>query len=171
MTDHTRKDKKPFVPPPWERDQFEELERRKAEREIDRLMDEVPPPGSAPPAPTEGAQGDEVTDETDPGGEVDSGTAEPRGPKPAEIETMLNGLKAQEPDSLQGLYAIGIGASAVLAVLGLVLSGWGISSLAKGLRSGPEGAFGGGIVLFLGVAFLVGAGLLAVRTLRQRGDN
>ena len=83
-------------------------------------------------------------------------SAEP-GPKAEvdekQVELMMLGLRAEEPETLAGAWAVSVGAGAVVAVVGLALGVWGIVALLT-RASGTSGAIGGMMLLALGLCFL-----------------
>jgi hypothetical protein len=164
-----RREAKSFEPPPWEKEAFEQLRRRK---------DDAPEPA-----------GHEETTATDPepdaaGGSVKKpqveaeGAGEAKGdarpPAAAQVDEgtvveMMAKLAAQEPDAQRSLHALALSVSAAMGVFGLVLIVWGVVALARSGESGRIGVIGGSLFFAFGAASAVFAVWLMVKTLRQRG--
>lgn len=164
--------KKAFEPPPWEQDQFEELARRK---EAEKAAVEVSL-GSAsgealPVEPHEGPPLATPVGETAPlqtRGTQATAAAPGDDPDPR-IETMLMGLRSEEPPFGRQLWKVALAAAVVLALVGAVLTVWGLFALAAARRTGALGALGGGILISFGLGFVAVGGWMVFRTLRQQG--
>ena len=161
-----REAKKGFEPPPWEKDQFDELARRK----------------EAEAAEVTRAAADAELAEALVVAEVQAAEAEVHEPAPpkvgvpgqdpdddSRIETMLLGLKNEEPQFGRQLWKVSLAAGAMLVAVGLVIAVWGFFAIAATGRTGALGSLGGGILVVFGLGF-AGVGVwMAFRTLRQRG--
>lgn len=174
--DLNRKQPRSFEPPPWERAQFEELARERAERQAESELDEALADLTAPktepplaevtpeavPAPTPRHEvpadaGRPVGSEKD-GGELDEKA----------VAAMFVQLRMEEPEHDQSLWRVGLVFSAVAGLLGSILMVWGIAAL---IRTGTTaaGMIGGSILIAFGGLF-VGIGVwMAVRSLKERG--
>lgn len=147
MSDRTSK---PFEPPPWEKEQFEELARRRRASEQ---------PGAVEPVHrvVHEAGVSEVT----------------TGPKenvlPAEADLLLSRLRTQESGSSESLWKTGLVLTSGVAIIGVVLVVWGITGLATIGETGAAGATGGSIMIFFGLFFVGVAAWLGVRIMRKRG--
>jgi membrane-bound ClpP family serine protease len=160
-----RREARRFEPPPWERDQFEQREReleaqRKAEQEAAEAEAEEQGVAQAATESEQDAHGMQpgVSAEPGPKAEVDE----------KQVELMMLGLRAEEPETLAGAWAVSVGAGAVVAAVGLALGVWGIVALLT-RASGTSGAIGGMMLLALGLCFLGIGGWLIFGVLRQRG--
>ncbi|MDP2183395.1 MAG: hypothetical protein Q8K99_12605 [Actinomycetota bacterium] len=154
-----RREASKFEPPPWEREQFEELQRLRTEEERGPEAEE---PQAA------------VPDREQPGEVAESAAvAAVAKEKPtvdeAETERMLAILSVEEPPTHRGFWRIGLAASAFLVVLGGVLMIWGIVGLMRTIDSGPAGVLGGSIMITMGAGFISIGAWTAYRSLQQRG--
>lgn len=176
-----RREAKQFEPPPWEREAFEELERKRADQEVGQRppVDQAAAGATqAPPdAPEREVERGPVSEAA-----VGQGVAAGRAAQPgsedapvgptldeARVTEMLAGLSAEEPRSAEGLWRAAIGSAIVLGAIGVVLVVWAIAAIVSARRSGAVGLTGGLILLFFGAGFVAGALWLTVRTLRQQG--
>jgi hypothetical protein len=176
-----REAKKAFEPPPWERDQFDELARRKeADQEVvSETAEEDAITVALEEATVKASDGTTGAPSAAPIGPV--GTERPSARKavwsgaaldPEEdprVEAMLEVLKSEEPQFGKQLWKVSLAAGAVLASVGLVMTVWGIFAIAATGRAGAFGSLGGGILLAFGLGFVGVGGWMAFRTLRQRG--
>jgi Tfp pilus assembly protein FimV len=182
-----RRPPKPFEPPPWEKAQFEELERRKAEEAARaaqaaaeaRAAQEA---AEAQPQVAEDAATGAAAQVAEPVIAADTVKSVPKAPiTPGEerltqagvserqFEAMLIGLRTEEPPIGRGLWKISLVAGVFVLVVGLVLAIWGSVALMAARKTGATGALGGMVLLFFGVGF-AGVGVwLAFRTLREQG--
>lgn len=160
-------DKRPpkqFEPPPWERPQFEELQKaRRAEQDDAQISEEISriaEPEAVPTAPTPQA--------------VPTATTKPAsGPKdedPAVIE-MLARLSAEEPPPSDAIWRVGLLSSLIVASLGVMMLVWGIIGLASTASQSPAGRMGGVILMTFGVGFIGLAAWMTDRSLKQRGER
>jgi hypothetical protein len=178
---HTREPKR-FEPPPWEREAFADLE-RKREQEAAAAQAPTEPEGApaepSPPVPddTEAAQsagpgahaGGQPADGGNgdaPAGVGDAG-AEPLDERV--VIEMMAGLAAEEPSAKTSFFAVGVGSAIVLVAIGGVLMVWGMAALVGARATGWVGQMGGVGLGMFGV-FFFGMGVwLLYRTLKQRG--
>jgi len=185
-----RREAKRFEPPPWEKEAFDELQRKRAEEEqaaeLLRAHEatrqethevEPPPPsveaeGAEPVPPSGGAV--EPPGDTPEGKVTDvqlvqpAGTAKAAADDPRVVE-MLAGLAVEEPPVHKGFWKVAIASAIVLGAIGGVLIIWAMAAFVGAQKSGATGVIGGGVLLVFGAGFVFGALWLAVRTLRQRG--
>jgi hypothetical protein len=166
MGDEVR-DPRSFEPPPWEADQFEELRRRReAEQAVreraERLAAEAeaaePKPGSEPAenVPEPAPRGTPRTAET--------------GPDPAEVDLMMMGLAAEEPDVARPFRIMGFVVAAIVAAVGAVtvIAGiWGL--VVQAGRGGVMGSLAAWVVIAFGLLLVGGGGWLTVLAMKQRG--
>lgn len=144
-----KREARSFEPPPWEREAFDELDRRRAsEREAQELL----------------RTADRATRST----QADSVQQEQQAPDEQEIDWMLASLKAEEPKA-RDLSSVGVAVGVVIALLGVGLVATAATQL-RGLggAKGFGGQFAGGLAVF-GLFFMGIGGWLVFRTLRQRG--
>ncbi len=147
---------KPFEPPPWEREAFEELQRlREAQR-----GSEVP--GVAVPAATEEAAPERTEAEA---------KASPRDKKidPKVLDGLLAELAAEEAQSAVDLGYVGIVSGALLAAIGALLVIWGAAGFAGARQSGMIGITAAGGLGVFGVLFTAIGGWLLYREFKKRG--
>jgi hypothetical protein len=173
----SKREARPFEPPPWERDQFEQHRRELAEREAAaqaardqvlaeqeaaRLVEQGVAVSAA--AETDGAQpeaageNDEVPAAAVPRAEVDE----------KQVALLMLGLRAEEPRALEGAWVVNLAAGAVVAMVGFASGIWGAIALSK--RGMPvAGTLGAFVLLAFGLGFLGVGGWLIFKALRQRG--
>lgn len=182
-----RKEAKRFEPPPWEKEAFDELERRRAEEaHVRALMQAAQEEAAAAELAAERAseqaaeQGATVSAETIRSEEAAGDATAPPGQE-GEPETgqtaiedervsrMLARLSEEEPRGHEGVWAVALGAALVLGAIGGVLIVWAMAAMVGAPRSGATGIAGGLVLLVFGAGFVFGALWLAYRTLRQRG--
>ena len=176
-----QRNRREFVPPPWERDQFDELARRKAEQDLDRLVETIGvPTKSATPEQGSGTGTSEAA-ETATGAAAEPGAAEAKttpgvssGEFPlsdAELQVMLYGLKADEPDAVRGVSLVSLIVAGFMAVGGALILGYGMFALSTSMNAGPSAAVGAATVIVVGGLFIAAGAWLAARGLRQRGER
>jgi len=164
-----REAKKVFEPPPWEKEQFEELARRKeAERIAAEALaaaaaqqqipaqpvqpaasQEAYPQEAQPVAPQQAASAAPVAqppmvERAQGAGEGEAAKEDPR------IEAMMLGLRNEEPSFGEDVWKISVGAGAVLAAIGAVFVVWGIVALAATRGAGFAASFGGVVLTVFG---------------------
>jgi hypothetical protein len=166
-----REAKKAFEPPPWEQDQFEELARRKdAEKAVAEIAVSLDGPTQEASTEESKAQGpaarDVCTMEGPQGGEAAVGEA---ADEELRIETMMLGLRNEEPPFGTQLWKFAIAAGAVLVAVGIVIVIWGIFAVSVASRTGALGSLGGGVLVIFGLGFAGLGGWIALKTLRQQG--
>ncbi|MDP2233763.1 MAG: hypothetical protein Q8K89_09015 [Actinomycetota bacterium] len=157
-----------FEPPPWERQQFDELAAAKQVKAE-----------SAQETPAEKEPADETPADAGAGAAKDEGASpKPEGmPKDklvtkldeVELTEMLAQLAAEEPHTNQGLWQAGVVASVGLGSIGLMVLIFGLVGLARTAKAGPVGVAGGAILVVFGLGMIALAIWLVVRTLKQRG--
>lgn len=151
-----RRDRRPFEPPPWEREGAEQPEALATEA-----------PGPAPlvePKTGQPVQAPEEAARTE-------GRDEGEGKEPldeAKADFMLLQLREQEPALDLKAWRIALVSGGLLTALGVMLTVWG--TVAVG-RSGkvPGAVFGAVIMLTFGLLLLGGGAWLVGRSLKQRG--
>lgn len=163
-----------FEPPPWEREQFEELRRRRQEQErLEQLAASEVVPEEQPPGtelqPAETARDAEVSQEDVASDQRMKEKPSREGTDEKMMAAMLLQLQAEEPARNEALWKIGIVFSVGATAIGLVLLTWGIVAMVRTGSLGATGVVGSTILMAFGGLF-VGLGIwTAVRSLKQRG--
>ena len=160
-----------FEPPPWEREQFEELEQRRTEQgpaPEEVPAEEAPEPSAEQPAeadtPSPAAPESEAEPASDakgdagPGGEIDE----------AKANELLAGLRAEEPTSAQFRWA-GIAGAVFLGMIGAVLMIWGMGALQATQGKGTQGWLGAAGTIIFGAGFIAIAGWVVYKNLQRQG--
>jgi hypothetical protein len=180
-----RRQPRQFEPPPWERDQFERQARERAEQErIEKEAAQAEAARAAPEQPTKKDAGisEQVAQPVSTASDGGEGGAEPTSAdveeRPAaeprtvlderQVELLLLGLREEEPESLAGLWLVGLTAGAVVMVVGLAISLWGTAAMFNSAL-GSTGKLGGTVLVVFGLAFVGVGGWLVYGALRQRG--
>lgn len=162
-----RREPPKFEPPPWEREQFEELARTK------KAQEPVVPVEPEPEAASEEAV-DAVAEQAEiapPEAAVSEEAVGPEARKLSDehIEVLLTGLRAEEPRVDEAYWKVTIVTGIALAVIGLGVSTWGVVALLTPKEPGATGTFLVMGLLVPGLGFF-GAGVwLVVKSLRQQG--
>lgn len=169
---HPKREARKFEPPPWEREQFEALEQRRAEDSPPAEQPE-PGPGEArtPPVTEEASAAPEPVSAETPAEEPEqrgrlTGNALPI--PEAQVDTMLIQLSAEEPKVDRHLKSVGLFASAIVMLLGVSLLAQGVIAMLKA-RGTFAGMIGALIVAGFG-AFLGGMGLWFGMRVTRQGD-
>ncbi len=142
--DTKRGERREFEPPPWEKDQFEQLARRKA-------------------AESEAGSGETVAEESREAEVVESlPEAAPDADAPPldtrVVDAMLVQLSGQEGSALKPVARASRGLAAGLAVIGsaMVIAGGVAAARVAGAGAGTVGALGAGMVVVFG-GLIIGA--------------
>jgi hypothetical protein len=85
------------------------------------------------------------------------------------VARMLIGLRAEEPEALQGAWAVSLGAGIMVGVIGVIVAIWGMAAMGRSGGMGAVGTMAATILLLFGLGFLGIGGWLIFRALRQRG--
>lgn len=167
-----RRAPKAFEPPPWEREQFDELAKNKQAEEAEA----TPPPG---PGDLPAEEAPEPADAKEPGQwtaepVASGGSVDPRTESSAKVDDaalveMMATLAAEEPPATQGLWQLGVIVAVGIGALGLMMLVIGAVGLSKTADSGPIGVLGGTILVGFGIGMIAIAVWMTVRTLKQRG--
>jgi hypothetical protein len=174
-----RREARTFEPPPWERAQFDELARQKeAERQAEQEAAAQQAADSLAAAHAEAelivlpepvvveATATVIAEAASAAVRFEAAPKQPLDDK--KIAALMLELRAEEPRSLEGLWAVSVGAGTITAVIGVAVFVWGVFALGKpGI--GTAGTFVGLVMLAFGVAFLGIGGWMIFRGLRQRG--
>jgi len=166
-----RREAKRFEPPPWEREAFEDLERKRVEQQEAEQAAAPQAPPAEPEAAPEAQQSEAEKPEAAAQGlgpEEGGATSEPQLDE-GKVAEMLAGLSAEEPREYRSLWRIAIASAIVLGAIGAVLIIWAMAAIVGARETGAVGLTGGFVLLFFGAGFVAGAWWLTVRTLRQRG--
>jgi hypothetical protein len=167
-----RREKPSFEPPPWERDQFEELARKKQEAE--QASSEGAQEESVGEAPSPAGSPQELVGEAAPE-PVDGGRTEPQ---PAGVKgelddkhvaMLLEGLRAEEPRPEKLYWKIVAGSGVVSILVGLMITTWAVVVIATPKQVGAGELTFEAMLLLLGLGFLVGGGWVVFKSLRQQG--
>ena len=180
-----RRSSRRFEVPPWEQDQFEELQRKRgaepplAEPPVPRsdstlTPDEAPAdvagaaaagpePGSPEPAP-----GDDWADSAEGAFGNASGDAGQRagGVDDRAMNAMLAELAVQEESGEKSVKVISIVSGALLVVIGCVLLVWAVAAFVASRRAGAVGTFGGMVLMMFGAGFVAGGVWIGTKHLR-----
>ncbi len=162
-----RREAKRFDPPPWEREAFEQLERRSAA--------EAGEQGEAGPKSEESVEvAPQLARESK--APVGQGSSEKEGVAEAkpEIEEkrvleMMAQLAGQEPAMHDKTWKPAIFLAMLAVALGCVMTVWGVAAMVRASETGLTGVAAALVLIAFGVGFVAVAVWMTVRTLRQRG--
>ncbi len=169
-----RRDKPSFEPPPWERDQFDELSKRKAEEqaefEVEQPVEPVAGEQESTAAETAGEhQGSERT-ETDAETDAEAaGESERPVVDAKQVEVLLMGLRAEEPRPEVTFQKITVIVGVVAALVGLAIATWGVIVLVTPAGSAPGAVFLASSLLLFGLGFMGIGAWVVYKSLRQQG--
>lgn len=163
-----RREARRFEPPPWEKGQFEELERRRAEEHADLELDEALADLDSRPLEPEEA-GDQAPLDDAPRNVQAAGGSAPSGPDDAAVAAMLAQLAAEEPGGERSYWKAGVAVAVLLGALGFVLVVWGIAGMLSARRSGQVGLAGGTGLIVIGGLFIGACVWVVTSNLRKRG--
>ena len=172
-----RREARNFEPPPWERDRFEQLARRKAEERADEEIAAAiaglgeagaQPPEPLPVAETTGAQETGAGEAKAAGAAVEADEKQ-GGFTEARMLEMLAELSLEDPPATSGISRFGFLGGVLFAAVGLMLVVFGIVILVRGSGSERSTALNGAVILGMGLGLVSLASLAVVRSLRQRG--
>lgn len=172
MVDDKIKAPRGFEPPPWEREQFDELARRRqaeADAEAAALaasLERREAPGAPPGPEPETAAADTTAPEPEAPEPVVRKTAVP--PDEAQVDVMMMGLKAQEPEALAGAWVVPMAAGAVIVLVGLVLGVFGVIGLVSAGKGPPSQSMVSGVILMAALAMIGLGGWLLWKSLKTR---
>jgi len=154
-----RREPRRFEPPPWERDSFEELAKRRAEDEVEKAQEPQEAPVAERDDELEAALADLAQpDPVEPKAELDERA----------VGAMLAELKIEETDEVSGVWKISVAVALVCVVIGSVLIVWGMAAIRAGAGE-TVGVMMTVILLVFGAGFVFGGLYVAARTLRKRG--
>jgi hypothetical protein len=163
---------KPFEPPPWEKDAFEELEKRRVddaselqatnEPQVAVEPQAVEPGPVVPVVPAPAAAGMHVAT-------ADAGVEATEPLPEAEMLELMARLAEEEPKPGQAYWLAGAAVGLFLVALGGVLLIWATAAFVGSMRTGVIGKFGGTGLGVFGVFFVSTGVWMLYRTLKQRG--
>lgn len=166
MSDDGRRVPRTFEPPPWERDQFEELARRKAEEAAQRAAEAAVVQESVPPATQESMPAAQAGT-----GDAAAASAADEKERPvidqAKIDAMVLELAGQDRPVVHEIKRFGRYAAWVLTSVGVVILGLGV---VLAVRGGTQGLAGAGMVVTVGVFVIGFAVWLGFRAGRGQGS-
>jgi hypothetical protein len=182
-----RRERRSFEPPPWEKQQFEELERKAPEEDAEEAAggQEESEPSTAMSAqgPTAARQGSEQEPASEGSGEGKGDTAAllaavpevkkeaappDAGIDPARMAELMAGLRSDDPPAT-GAWKLGLAVSVGMAVLGAVMMIWGIVGLQATRGAGQLGWMGAAVLISFGAGFIAAAAWFAYKNLEKRG--
>lgn len=188
MSDESVRHPRSFEPPPWEREQFDELARARAEREAAEAAAPAAAVEAEPPVQAVAAQA--VAAQAVPAATVvpqAAAAGEPRtvtsvvplsagtepepaagGSESAQVDVMMLGLAAEEPKSFAHAWLVVLVSAGVFTTIGLAVLIVGVVGISRsqGSAMGTAWSF---VLVLAGVCALGVAGWLLARALRERG--
>jgi hypothetical protein len=183
MGDEEKRDVRRFEPPPWEREAFEALARRKAEEQaamealaaaemaasapVDRtaevLAAEVMAVRSAPDA--------SAKDAGEPEGSVpDAAKPTATGPDDRQVQVLMMELEREETTPVGNVKLIARVAAVITILIGTGMLAGGIAALQKAPGT-PLGVLGSGALSVFGMSFMAMAAWVWIRTNRVKGSR
>jgi hypothetical protein len=172
--DAERRERKTFEPPPWERDQFEELARLKAGEQERQAAEEAACRESVAAEARADENAAQPSGETKVAGGPPEGTASVPAEKPkpavvedAKLQAMLLELSGEEHSAVQEVRRAGVVAAGALATAGSVILGLGAVLL---IRGGDQGFAGAGMIAAVGMFVIGFAVWLGYRAGRGQGS-
>lgn len=176
-----RREAPKFEPPPWEREQFEELAKaRQAQQAAEPEHEEPQQPDVPEAAEGEGEQSHAATEqgpEPEPapatGQCVDDSSPATTPEHPvldeAHVQLLLSGLRAEEPLAAETYWKLSFGVGLGLAVVGLVVTTWGVIIALTPTENGAAVAILVMGLLVPGLGFLGGGVWMVISSLRKQG--
>ena len=176
MDNPGRRDPSQFEPPPWEKEQYDELTKRREEQaakaaaeaeaakeaaaaaEAQAAPAETASPGVGPGKPDAGSQG------SVPGSKPEDAVD---GVDPAVMKEMMERLKIEEPEA-KSFWRVRLVVAAFIGVGGAILMIWGMVAF-RASSSNQTGVLAAVILLLFGFGFIALAAWTAYRGLQQRG--
>lgn len=149
---YPKREARQFEVPPWERDQFEALQKR---REEDAPQaPEQPIAEEQQSSPTAASETEELLIVPGPKAAPQPAVqkAKPAAVPDAEVDAMLAALQAQEPTVDEHLKPVTVFASAIAMLLGVSMFAWGLFALMRAQKT-MVSVIGAFIVLGMGVVF------------------
>lgn len=183
-----RRSSRQFEVPPWEQDQFEELQHKLA-AEQPAAPPAAPSPDSGPvPEEAPGSTADATA--TEPTHATPAPPERPRGPDWADsvedvfgatsegaksgtgalddtaMSAMLAQLAVQEESGEKSVRVVSIVSGALLVLIGCVLIIWAVAAFVASRRAGAVGTFGGIVLMMFGAGFVAGGVWIGTKHLR-----
>jgi uncharacterized membrane protein len=168
---YPKREARQFEPPPWEREQFEELERQRQARQPAEAPEPAeaaaPEPAqvAAEPVAVTAAGGPEPTAAMPAGGPGEAAEA-PEGPSDERVQAMLLQLAAEEPTVRADVKVVGTGASIALMLVGVSMLAFAFVGFLR-TRGSAQGAIGSLILLVIGVMIAVVGVWLGMRVTKR----
>lgn len=169
MDERDRRHKREFEPPPWEIEAFRRFEAQRKEHEAEAELEialapvraeRVARPDASPPPEKEPVRSTRVLHAEESAEEAKLAQVT-RAPSAAELETMLIGLKQQEPTAVKSYTVVANVVSALLVVAGTGFVIWAAFLFAKaGTNQGPLPALASMLLMVWGFMLVGGAVLL-----------
>jgi len=157
-----RREARQFEPPPWEAEQF-------GDRGPSTQGDDGALAAEAEAPPTMGEAAAAVIVQHSKTAEDGGEKSEADGSDDAAVEAMLAQLAAEEPRTDEGLVRAGTVAAVAFALIGAVISVWGITAIATASKGGRVAIAGGAGMIALGGLFFVVGAWVVLNNLRKRG--
>lgn len=169
MDERDKRHKREFEPPPWEVEAFQRFEAQRKEREAEAELEialasvraeRVAPLDASTPVEEEPVRAAWVLHAEESAAEAKPGQVT-RAVSAAELETMLIGLKQQEPEVVKSYRVVANVVSALLVVAGTGFVIWAAFLFAKaGTGQGPLPALASMLLMIWGFMLVGGAVLL-----------
>jgi hypothetical protein len=168
-----RREPSRFEPPPWEREQFEELSKSRSAETPElaetpaEAQETAEPDGEAHAGEAEKPATAEVPESVS----VAADRADAGSPAvdPNKVEMMMLNLRAEEPRVEEAYWRIATALGGVCSLGGLVITVWGFAAMTTLHGGGGFGALLASLVVMAGLGF-IGVGVwLIVRAFRQQG--
>jgi hypothetical protein len=171
----TRREPAKFEPPPWERDQFDELAKTRLEPGPAEGAKLEQPLASAPAATAAEQVAEAVLESArsgaeEPGPEGEGGSvAAPREIDQKHLDVMMMGLRAEEPRPEEAYWKVTTIAGVMCSLIGLAITVWAIVAFATLGKSGARGMTLASVLMLFGLGFAGGGIWVVAKTLRQQG--
>ncbi len=180
-----RRDRRSFEPPPWERDQYEELDQQAGKKTEESGGEGAAPAAQAPVADAPAAAAAPTAIPAEAGGGTTRlspadvpevvpanrrGGAGPGGDEidPAQMAELMAGLKSEEPTA-SGFWKLGLAVAAGMVVLGAVMMVWGIVGLMATRGAGQVGWMAAAVLISFGIGFIAVGAWFAYKNLQKQG--
>jgi hypothetical protein len=170
-----RREPAKFEPPPWERDQFDELAKTR--------LEPGPAEGAKIEQPVATAQTATVAEQVaeavmesarssseEPGSKGEGTSADaPKEIDQKHLEVMMMGLRAEEPRPEEAYWKVVTIAGVLCSLIGLAITVWAIVAFATLGKSGARGMTLASVLMLFGLGFAGGGIWVVAKTLRQQG--
>lgn len=162
-----RRERKEFEPPPWEKDVFGKVVKKRAE-----VAPFKPEPDESATQASEPDTQPLIIPTAEPDTAAQLQQKQPVSPDDRHIASMLFELRAEDPPATSEFHKVGMVAGFVLVTVGVPLVIWAIVMISIASRRSGQGSTGGMIgltVLMLGVGFAGTGAWFIFRSLRHQG--